>query len=179
MVRKRRNSRKLVFASMPHGQSVPSGVLHILLSGVGMIGSPSFSGVLISAFSRLVPPAPRWGPEPGYSLCAVSSIGVMREGPLHAAIKAILAQPGDRLEVPAGRFVMDLVRADGELVEVRTGGFGGLGKKLDQLLDEHRVRIVHPVAAERRIVRGDEDGSRTSPPKPPRVPPRRTDDART
>jgi hypothetical protein len=82
----------------------------------------------------------------------------MREGPLHAAVKALLAEPGDRLEVPVGRFVIDLVRADGELVEVQTGGFGALGKKLDALLDESRMRIVHPIAAERRIVRVDADG---------------------
>ena len=82
----------------------------------------------------------------------------MREGPLHAAVKALLAQPGDRFEVPVGRFVIDLVRADGELVEVQTGGFGALGRKLDALLDEHRIRIVHPIAAERRIVRVDEHG---------------------
>ena len=82
----------------------------------------------------------------------------MREGPLHAAVKALLAEPGDRLEVPVGRFVIDLVRADGELVEVQTGGFGALGRKLDALLDDHRIRVVHPVAAERRIVRVDEHG---------------------
>ena len=81
---------------------------------------------------------------------------MLREGPLHAAVKAALAEPGDRLEVPVGRFVIDLVRADGELVEVQTGGFAALGKKLDALLDEHRMRIVYPVAAERRIVRVDE-----------------------
>jgi hypothetical protein len=73
-------------------------------------------------------------------------------------VKALLAEPGDRLEVPLGRFVIDLVRADGELVEVQTGGFGALGSKLDALLDDHRVRVVHPVAAERRIVRVDEHG---------------------
>jgi hypothetical protein len=88
----------------------------------------------------------------------VPSIGVLGEGPLHAAVKALLAEPGDRLEVPVGRFVVDLLRADGELVEVQTGGFGALGSKLDALLDEHRMRIVHPVAAERRIIRVDEHG---------------------
>jgi hypothetical protein len=88
----------------------------------------------------------------------VPAIGVMREGPLHAALKELLVAPGDRLEVPVGRFVIDLVRADGELVEVQTAGFGALGRKLDALLDEHRMRIVHPIAAERRIVRVDEDG---------------------
>lgn len=87
-----------------------------------------------------------------------TGIGVLREGPLHAAIKAFLAEPGDRVEVRVESFVIDLVRADGELVEIQTGGFGPLGRKLDKLLDEHRVRIVHPIAAERRIVRVDADG---------------------
>ena len=97
-------------------------------------------------------------PGPELACPPVPAIGVMREGPLHAAVKALLAEPGDRLEVPVGRFVIDLVRADGELVEVQTGSFGALGAKLDALLDEHRIRIVHPIAAERRIVRADEHG---------------------
>jgi hypothetical protein len=96
-----------------------------------------------------------------------AGIGELREGRLHASLKAMLAQPGDRAEVPVGRFVIDLVRADGELVEIQTGGFGPLGRKLDALLDEHRIRVVYPVPAERRIVRVDADGvvlaSRRSP----------------
>jgi hypothetical protein len=88
----------------------------------------------------------------------VSGIGLLREGPLHAALKTLHARPGDRAEVRVGRFVIDLVRADGELVEFQTGGFAPLGPKLDALLDEHRMRIVHPIAAERRIVRVDEQG---------------------
>jgi hypothetical protein len=98
---------------------------------------------------------------------AVSGIGVLREGPLHAAVKDLCARPGDRTEVPMEGYVIDLVRADGELVEIQTGGFSPLGPKLDALLDGHRMRIVHPVAAERRIVRIDEHGevlsSRRSP----------------
>jgi hypothetical protein len=85
-------------------------------------------------------------------------IGVLREGPLHAALKRALACPGDRFEVTIGRYVIDLIRADGELVEVQTGGFGPLAPKLDALLDEHRFRIVYPVAARRRIVRVDAEG---------------------
>jgi hypothetical protein len=98
----------------------------------------------------------------------VSGIGVLREGPLHAGLKAALAEPGDRLEVPVGRFVIDIVRADGELVEIQTGGFGPLGPKLDVLLDEHRVRVVHPVPAERRIVRVNADGEVLSARRSPR-----------
>ena len=89
----------------------------------------------------------------------MSAIGLLREGPLHGSLKALWARPGDRTEVPVGRFVVDVVRADGELVEVQTGGFAALGPKLDALLDEHRIRIVHPIAAERRIVRVDEHGA--------------------
>ena len=66
--------------------------------------------------------------------------------------------------------MIDLVRADGELVEIQTGSFSPLRAKLDALLDRHRLRIVHPVAAQRRIVRIDEDGvivsSRPSPKRP-------------
>ena len=83
----------------------------------------------------------------------------MREGPLHAALKAWLAQPGDRLEVPVGGFVIDLVRADGELVEIQTGSFSPLRSKMDALLDGYRVRIVHPIPSLRRIVRVDADGT--------------------
>ena len=79
----------------------------------------------------------------------MTGIGVLREGPLHASIKDWCARPGDRAEVRIERWVIDLVRADGELVEVQTGGFGPLGPKLDALLDGHRMRIVHPVPAER------------------------------
>ncbi|MGZ6708730.1 MAG: hypothetical protein ACXVFN_17515 [Solirubrobacteraceae bacterium] len=98
----------------------------------------------------------------------MSGIGVLREGPLHAALKDFYARPGDRAEVPFGRFVIDLVRADGELVEIQTGGFSPLGPKLDALLDHHRMRIVHPVAAERRIVRIDEAGEVLSARRSPR-----------
>ncbi|HTP20590.1 MAG TPA: hypothetical protein VMJ65_13350 [Solirubrobacteraceae bacterium] len=98
----------------------------------------------------------------------MSNIGVLHEGPLHAAVKAMLARPGDRFEVPIDRFVIDLVRSDGELVEVQTGGFAPLGRKLDALLDQYQFRIVHPIAAERRIVRVDEDGEITSVRRSPR-----------
>jgi hypothetical protein len=88
----------------------------------------------------------------------VPGIGELREGPLHAALKARLARPGDALEARVGGYVIDLVRADGELVEIQTGSFSPLGPKLDALLDGHRVRIVHPIAARRRVVRVDGDG---------------------
>lgn len=97
-----------------------------------------------------------------------AGIGTLREGPLHAAVKDLLARPGDRAEVRVDRFVIALVRADGELVEIQTGAFGPLGRKLDALLDSHRVRVVVPIPAVRRIVRVDDDGQVLSARRSPR-----------
>jgi hypothetical protein len=97
-------------------------------------------------------------------------IGELREGPLHRELKGLLAAPGDAFEVKVGGYVIDLVRQDGELVEIQTGSFSPLRAKLDALLDQHRIRIVHPIPAERRILRVDEDGlllsTRPSPKRP-------------
>jgi len=97
----------------------------------------------------------------------MTTIGELREGPLHRALKDRLARPGDRAEVRVEGFFIDLVRADGELVEIQTGGFAPLRAKLDALLDHYRMRIVHPVPARRRVVRVDPAGevlsSRASP----------------
>jgi len=81
-----------------------------------------------------------------------SGIGTLNESSLHAAIKDFLALPGDRFEVPLAGFVIDIVRGD-ELIEIQTGSFGALGNKLDRLLGDHHIRIVHPIAHETWIAR--------------------------
>ncbi len=84
-------------------------------------------------------------------------IGQLNEGSLHAALKRHFADPGDTFEVPFGRFVVDLVKAPGTddelLVEIQTGSFGAMGKKLDHLLGEHRLLLVHPIAVRTRLER--------------------------
>lgn len=87
----------------------------------------------------------------------MDQIGTYREGPLHAALKEWFAQPGDQLEVPVDGFVIDLVRDD-LLVEIQTGGFTPLRRKLERLLETHRVRILHPIATDTWIVRMGDGG---------------------
>lgn len=94
-------------------------------------------------------------------------VGTLREKPLHAALKRWYAQPGDRIEVPVDGYVIDIVRGD-LLIEVQTRGFSSMKKKLGALLDAgHRVRIVHPIAMDKTIVRlgehGEPIGQRRSP----------------
>jgi hypothetical protein len=52
---------------------------------------------------------------------------------------------GDELEVDLDGFVIDIRRGD-LLIEIQTGSFGALGRKLDRLLGDHRVLLVHPIA---------------------------------
>ena len=80
-------------------------------------------------------------------------IGTLNEGSLHAALKHQYAGPGDRFETAVDGMVVDLVQADGRLVEVQTGSLAALGPKLDRLLEDHRILVVHPIAVQTILVR--------------------------
>ena len=99
---------------------------------------------------------PRHGPAAG-TFRAVTDIGTLREGPLHASLKRWYAEPGDVIEHAVDGLVIDIVRGD-LLIEIQTGGFAPLRSKLDRLLPTHRVRIVHPVAVETVIVKVGDGG---------------------
>lgn len=86
-----------------------------------------------------------------------SHIGLLNEKPLHAALKAWYAGPEDRLEVAIEGFVIDIVRF-GLLIEIQTGSFFSVKKKLLQLTRRHPVRLVYPIAEERWIVQLSENG---------------------
>jgi hypothetical protein len=87
------------------------------------------------------------------------SIGTLRERPLHASLKQWYARPGDQVESPVEGFVIDLVRDD-LLIEIQTRSFPSMKRKLTSLLDlGHRVRIVHPIAIDRWIVKVDDSGT--------------------
>ena len=82
----------------------------------------------------------------------MSAIGTLREGPLHAALKQEYAEARDRFEVPVDGYVIDIVRGD-LLIEIQTQSFSSIARKLRDLVERHRVRLVHPVAAERWLVK--------------------------
>ena len=85
-----------------------------------------------------------------------AGINLYSEYSLHEQLKEYLAGPGDRLEALVEGKVIDLVRADGELVEVQTGHLGQLRPKVLALAERGlRVRVVYPVSAERQLRRLD------------------------
>jgi hypothetical protein len=95
------------------------------------------------------------------------TIGVLRETALHAALKEHFANPGDQLEASVGRYIVDIVKPD-ELIEIQTGSFSQIRRKLDVLLKTHQVTLVYPVPAQKWILRLDENENRVSRRKSPR-----------
>jgi len=82
----------------------------------------------------------------------VSDIGTLNEGSLHAALKAQYAEPGDEFEVALDRFVIDIRRGD-QLIEIQTVSFASMGKKLDHLLPDYEILLVHPIAVSTHLQR--------------------------
>lgn len=98
--------------------------------------------------------------HPLYPLGVTSSgphIGTLNETHLHHAVKQWYAGVGDLVEETIDGYVVDLVRG-GTLVEIQTRSFSKMKRKLAALLPEHHIRIVHPIAARRWIVKGPHDG---------------------
>jgi len=101
-------------------------------------------------------------------------IGTLNESPLHAALKRWYARPDDRLEVSVDGFIVDIVRrhplmARELLVEIQTGSFSSVRRKLTALTASHPVRLVYPIAREKWLVKlSGEGGGRPRRRKSPR-----------
>lgn len=98
----------------------------------------------------------------------MSGVGTLNEKSLHAQLKAWYAEPGDRAEVPVGRFVVDLVRGP-LLIEIQTRNLSAMRAKLAALLDDHPIRVVYPIAAVKWLSKVDAYGV----PSPRRKSPKR------
>lgn len=99
-----------------------------------------------------------------------NTFGLLREKSLHAELKQWYAQPDDRFEVKVDGYLIDLVRGE-QLIEVQTRNFYAMKTKLTRLLDTHPICVVHPIPANRWIVKLDSDGtqSRRKSPKRGRI----------
>lgn len=77
-------------------------------------------------------------------------INIRNETHLHSAVKRWLSLPGDRFEAMVDGSIIDIVRGD-LLIEVQTGNFYSIHKKIKRLLKEHEVKIVYPLPAAKWI----------------------------
>lgn len=94
-------------------------------------------------------------------------IGTLRETSLHAELKNWYAGPGDILEREIDGYIIDIIRGD-YLLEIQTGNFANIKTKLNSLLLKYKVRIIHPVAQEKWIVRIGDNAAQISSRKSPK-----------
>jgi hypothetical protein len=83
-------------------------------------------------------------------LSGVNSIGTLHESTLHSNLKQWYKKPGDRLEVPIDNFIIDILRDD-LLIEIQTKNFSAIRKKLKNLIEKHRVLLIHPIVKDKWI----------------------------
>ena len=73
-------------------------------------------------------------------------IGTRAQTDLHRALVAWAAGDTGRIEVEMDGSVIDAVRGE-TLIEVQTSSLGAIRPKLERLVEEHPVRLVHPRSA--------------------------------
>jgi hypothetical protein len=88
----------------------------------------------------------------------MNHIGELNEQPLHAALKAWYAGPDVQVEVSVGGYVIDLIQDD-LLIEIQTGNFSSIKRKLHDMVKQHPVRLVYPIAAEKWLLKLPKQGT--------------------
>jgi hypothetical protein len=97
----------------------------------------------------------------------MKSIGTEHESTLHRELKYRYASGGST-EVERAGFVCDALDTAGELIEIQTGSFAPLKKKLALLAARGPVRLIHPVIVVKTIELFDTGGRLISRRKSPR-----------
>jgi len=75
----------------------------------------------------------------------------MQETTLHTELKEMYRREGGQAEIWVEGYLIDVVKPD-LLIEIQTRKLGALKKKLEDLLDNHPILLVHPIAKEKFIV---------------------------
>jgi hypothetical protein len=75
------------------------------------------------------------------------------ETTLHRQLKEHFCEPGARIEVPLGRYRIDVVNGD-RLVEIQRSGLAAIRDKVNKLVcDGYQVDVVKPLVARKRLVK--------------------------
>ncbi|MDR2500598.1 MAG: hypothetical protein LBD37_05900 [Treponema sp.] len=74
-----------------------------------------------------------------------------RESSLHRALKFHYSGGMEQTEQHVDGYVCDGITGSGEIIEVQTGNFGCLKKKIPALAERFAVRIIHPIIIRKKI----------------------------
>jgi hypothetical protein len=81
----------------------------------------------------------------------LNQIGTLNETTLHTDIKWLYSKSNDQLERKVGNFIVDIVRDD-FLIEVQTTNFSAIRNKLEFLIKNNKVKLIHPIIRDKWIV---------------------------
>jgi hypothetical protein len=90
---------------------------------------------------------------------SLNGIGTLNESSLHSTLKLWYKKLEDQLEVPVENFIIDIVRKD-LLIEIQTKNFSTIRKKLETLLKNHRVLLIHPIVKDKWIINIDQQSNK-------------------
>jgi len=83
------------------------------------------------------------------------------ETSLHRDLKALYAGEDAQTEVTLGAYRIDVVSGD-QLVEIQHGSLAAIRDKVRSLLAEHRVLVVKPIVATKRLIKQSARGGRVT-----------------
>ena len=86
-------------------------------------------------------------------------IETLNENKLHNQLKNLFCRDGAQLECKVGSFVCDVVFPNGKIIEIQTGHFANMVKKLNVLTKENIVEIVYPISIDTYVRTLDIDGT--------------------
>ena len=73
-------------------------------------------------------------------------IETLNEHSLHSKLKSIFCPFDGKIEVPIGSFTCDIVCSNGKIIEIQTGNFHNIVKKLNTLLKDYIIEIIYPIS---------------------------------
>ena len=91
----------------------------------------------------------------------------MGETSLHDSVKRLYSKPGDLIEERVDGYLIDIVRGS-TLIEIQTRGFSAIRKKLENLVENHKIHLVHPISERKWIVRLNKQRDKISRRRSPR-----------
>jgi len=98
----------------------------------------------------------------------LESIGTQMEKTLHKTIKHYLCPDAMCHEFKVGPYIADIYK-DGKIIEIQTGSFKSLQHKLNTLLKNYPITLVHPIVRRKTLYTLDASGFASKPKKSPKM----------
>ena len=89
----------------------------------------------------------------------LSNLRVKMETSLHRQLKQLYAHGDAQVEVPVGRFRIDVIAED-ELIEIQHGSLAAIRDKVRKLLRHHRVLVVKPIVQRKQLIKQESKGGK-------------------